>query len=68
MQIISLNLQTEGIKKNSIYRIGNGDQIAITVWGLPDIFPIVNINPDQNFRRVDSNGKIYFPYVGLISA
>ena len=52
----------------SVYRIGNGDQISITVWGLPDIFPIANINPDQNLRRVDSNGNIYFPYVGLIKA
>jgi polysaccharide export outer membrane protein len=50
------------------YRIGNGDQISITVWGLPDIFPISNINPDQNLRRVDSNGNIYFPYVGEIKA
>ena len=50
------------------YKIGNGDQISITVWGLPEIFPISNINPDQNLRRVDSNGKIYFPYVGLIDA
>ena len=53
---------------NSIYRIGNGDQISITVWGLPEIFPISNINPDQNLRRVDSNGNIYFPYVGIIKA
>ena len=50
------------------YKIGNGDQIAITVWGLPDIFPISNISPDQNLRRVDSNGNIYFPYVGIIKA
>ena len=50
------------------YKIGNGDQIAITVWGLPDIFPIININPDQNLRRVDSNGNLYFPYVGIIKA
>lgn len=51
-----------------IYRIGNGDQIAITVWGLPDLFPIANINSDLNLRRVDSNGNIYFPYAGLIKA
>ena len=53
---------------NSVYKIGNGDQISITVWGLPDIFPVSNINPDQNLRRVDSNGNIYFPYVGIIKA
>ena len=50
------------------YSIGNGDQIAITVWGLPDIFPIANMSPDQNLRRVDSKGNIYFPYVGIIRA
>ena len=52
----------------SVYRIGNGDQISITVWGLQDIFPIANIAPDQNLRRVDSNGNIYFPYAGTIKA
>ena len=50
------------------YRIGNGDQIEVTVWGLPEIFPIRNIASDQNLRRVDSKGDIYFPYVGLIKA
>ncbi len=53
---------------NFVYKIGNGDQLSITVWGLADIFPVSNINPDQNLRRVDSNGNIYFPYVGLIKA
>jgi len=53
---------------NSTYRIGNGDQVAITVWGLPEIFPITNISTDQNLRRVDSKGFIYFPYVGLTKA
>ena len=50
------------------YKIGNGDQIYITVWGLPDIFPPVSSNSDLVTRRVDSNGNIYFPYVGLIKA
>ena len=50
------------------YRIGNGDQISITVWGLQDVFPMTNINVDQNLRRVDSNGDIFFPYIGSIKA
>ena len=60
---------TEGLDiDTSVYRVGNGDQISITVWGLPDIFPVANINPDQNLRRVDSNGNIFFPYVGILQA
>lgn len=50
------------------YKIGIGDQIAVTVWGLPDIFPVRNLSPDQNLRRVDSNGNVFFPYSGLIQA
>ena len=50
------------------YKIGEGDWISVTIWGLPDIFPISNINPDTNLRRVDSNGNIYFPYVGVTKA
>ena len=32
------------------------------------IFPMININSDQNQRRVDSNGNIFFPYVGVVKA
>lgn len=55
-------------KSDYLYKIGVGDQIAVTVWGLPDVFPVTNISPDQNLRRVDANGNIFFPYVGLIKA
>ena len=51
-----------------VYKIDIGDQIAVTIWGLPDVFPITNINRDQNLRRVDSNGNIFFPYSGIIKA
>ena len=34
--------------------------------GAQEIFPIANMNPDQNLRRVDQNGNIYFPYIGEI--
>lgn len=50
------------------YKIGIGDQISVTIWGLQDIFPINNISADQNLRRVDANGNIFFPYAGLIQA
>ena len=29
---------------------------------------MTNINIDQNLRRVDSNGNIFFPYIGSIKA
>ncbi len=62
--------QTSDLSNNSdyLYKIGVGDQIAVTVWGLPDLFPVTNISPDQNLRRVDANGNIFFPYVGLVEA
>lgn len=53
---------------NYTYKIGIGDQIAVTIWGLPEIFPINNISVDQNLRRVDANGNIFFPYAGLMEA
>ncbi len=56
------------LAKESAYKIGNGDQISITIWGLPEIFPISNISPDQNLRRVDSKGNLYFPYAGIVKA
>jgi polysaccharide export outer membrane protein len=53
---------------NHAYKIGSGDEISVSVWGLPEVFPMVNISPDQNLRRVDQNGNIFFPYAGLIKA
>ena len=58
----------ENNKYNHLYKIGIGDQISVSIWGLPEIFPMVNISPDQNLRRVDQNGNIFFPYAGLIKA
>lgn len=54
--------------EESEYRLGIGDQISYTVWGVPEIFPTVYTSPDQNLRRVDSNGDIFFPFVGSVSA
>ncbi len=69
VKLISISqTQDKSYENNYIYKIGVGDQIAVTVWGLPDIFPVTNISPDQNLRRVDANGDIFFPYVGLIEA
>ena len=69
VKLISISeIQDKTYKNDYLYKIGVGDQIAVTVWGLPEIFPVTNISPDQNLRRVDANGNIFFPYVGLIKA
>ena len=58
----------KNIQYKHSYKIGIGDQISVAVWGLPEIFPIINVSPDQNLRRVDQNGNIFFPYAGLVKA
>ncbi len=69
VKLISISETLDSSYKNDfLYKIGVGDQIAVTVWGLPEIFPVTNISPDQNLRRVDANGNIFFPFVGLIQA
>ena len=67
IEVVDITKQKENTSTYE-YKIGVGDQLAITVWGLPEIFPLSNINPDHNLRRVDSNGNIFFPYAGLILA
>ena len=54
-------------ENNYVYKIGTGDQINVSIWGLPEIFPAY-VNIEQNLRRVDANGNIFFPYAGLIQA
>jgi polysaccharide export outer membrane protein len=69
IKLININENKNlSFKNNYSYKIGIGDQIAVTIWGLEDIFPINNISADQNLRRVDANGNIFFPYAGLIKA
>ena len=61
--------KTDIRKSIDIYKIGKGDQLYVTVWGLPEIFPVTGgVNSELNSRRVDSNGNIFFPFVGLILA
>ena len=56
-------------KSIGTYKIGKGDQLYVTVWGLPDVFPVTGaVNSELNTRRVDTNGNIFFPFVGLILA
>ena len=56
-------------KNLDLYKIGKGDQLYVTIWGLPEIFPVTGgVNSELNTRRVDSNGNIFFPFIGLIQA
>ena len=56
-------------KNLDLYKIGKGDQLFVTIWGLPDVFPLdIAANSELNTRRVDSNGNIFFPFIGLILA
>ncbi len=67
--IESITKKTKLKKNIGTYKIGKGDQLYVTIWGLPDVFPVSGaINSEINTRRVDANGNIYFPYVGLILA
>jgi polysaccharide export outer membrane protein len=69
IKLTSISKTLDSSYKNKyLYKIGVGDQISVTIWGLPDIFPINNVSADQNLRRVDANGNIFFPYAGLINA
>ena len=63
-ETITLLVSTfNAIQGQTVLVDGNGDEIVITVWGI-QIFSVTGISPDQNRRRVDSNGNIYFPFVG----
>ena len=68
VDIIPINESSNSKEVDFSYKIGSGDEISVVVWGLPEIFPIINITPDQNLRRVDQNGDIFFAYAGLIKA
>ena len=50
------------------YKIGIGDKLSITVWGLPEVFPMTAISTEQSLRIVNTDGSIFFPFVGSIQA
>ena len=50
------------------YKIGIGDKLSIVVWGLPKVFPQTNLSQDMSLRVVNTDGTIFFPYVGSIIA
>ena len=50
------------------YKISNGDELAIVVFGQNEYFPIQSYigNSPYTKRLVDENGKIFFPYAGEV--
>jgi protein involved in polysaccharide export with SLBB domain len=50
------------------YKISNGDELAIVVFGQNEYFPIQSYigNSPYTKRIVDENGKIFFPYAGEV--
>ena len=61
--IEEISNNAKGYSVSDIYKIGRGDELNVTIWGLPEVFPISGINPELNLRRVESNGNIFFPFV-----
>lgn len=51
------------------YYVSPGDILTFIVWGLDDVFPAnaaYQINNPLNARTVDTEGNIFFPYVGIV--
>ena len=62
--ILSINSQN-----NFSYKIASGDKLNVTVWGMPEAFPVTNfgvIDNPMSTRTVNSDGSIFFPYTGLL--
>ena len=67
-----VNIDDELIKNKEFqmkpYKIGIGDKLIVSVWGIPDIFPMTNGYSEHNYRVVNTDGTIFFPYVGSVKA
>ena len=61
MKALNLELveNIESDRVNQPYKIGVGDALVITVWGLPETFPMNNVNQDTNSRIVNTDGTIF---------
>ena len=60
----------QGISDDFSYTVSPGDVLTFVVWGLPEVFPPVNVggnitNP-QNSRTINSDGTIFFPFIGTV--
>ncbi len=68
VKVVNIDEEVNSNYESKSYKIGIGDEMAITVWGLPEVFPLTNISADQNLRKVDAKGLIFFPFVGTLKA
>lgn len=64
---LSLDYLKEIGDQKQPYKIGIGDKLSVTVWGLSDIFPMASVGLEQSLRVVNTDGSMYFPYVGTIN-
>ena len=71
LNVVEVN--NKNIKKyvddSKVYTISPGDELNVTIWGLPEAFPNASINVKDNpltTRTVNNDGNIFFPYVGVI--
>ena len=59
---------------HQIYKLSAGDILSIQLWAYPEITPTntTGINNSQTAQalgyRIDQNGNIYFPLIGMIKA
>ena len=65
---LSTDIFRDLAEENKIYKLGVGDRVNITVWGLPEVFPLAGVNSDINSRVVVSDGTFFFPYAGNVIA
>lgn len=68
-EITQLNVETLSYNEKE-YIVSPGDKLNVTVWGYPEIFPVLNYSTDNplNTRTVKTDGMLYFPYIGNFKA
>ncbi len=57
------------MKETDLYKISQGDELSIIVYGQNEIFPVTSVGARSPYiaKIVDGNGEIYFPYVGRVN-
>ena len=55
------NINNGITNKNYSYKIGIGDEIQITIWGIKEVFPMTNNTSSQKFEKSRSRGQHIFP-------